>query len=137
MMRRVGMNVDYQAMDWGTVIERRAKKAPPGQGGWNMFCTRFLGIEMASPAVNSPLRCNGQQGWFGWPTSPQIEALREQWFDAPDLATRQELCAEIQMLAFEDVPYYPLGLYYNPTAFRSDLTGIVRGGPFFWNVRRV
>jgi peptide/nickel transport system substrate-binding protein len=41
------------------------------------------------------------------------------------------------MLAFEDVPYYPLGLYYNPTAFRSDLTGIVRGGPFFWNVRRV
>ena len=32
--------------------------------------------------------------------------------------------------------YYPLGLYYNPTAYRGDLSGIVNGGPFFWNVRR-
>jgi peptide/nickel transport system substrate-binding protein len=46
------------------------------------------------------------------------------------------LAAEIQGQAFEDVPYYPLGLYYNPTAYRGDLSGIVNGGPFFWNVRR-
>jgi peptide/nickel transport system substrate-binding protein len=136
MMRRVGMNVDYQAVDWGTIMQRRTSKAAPDHGGWNVFCTRFLGVEVASPAVNSSLRSNGAQAWFGWPTSPRIEALREQWFDAPDLAAQQTLAAEIQGQAFEDVPYYPLGLYYNPTAYRGDLSGIVNGGPFFWNVRR-
>ncbi len=37
MMRRVGMNVDYQAVDWGTVVQRRVSKSPPDQGGWNAF----------------------------------------------------------------------------------------------------
>jgi peptide/nickel transport system substrate-binding protein len=136
MMRRVGMNVDYQAVDWGTIMQRRTNKGSPDKGGWNAFCTRFLGSEVFSPAVNSTLRSNGAQAWFGWPSSPRIEALREQWFDAPDLAAQQTLAAEIQVQAFEDVPYYPLGLYYNPTAYRSDLSGIVNGGPFFWSVRR-
>jgi peptide/nickel transport system substrate-binding protein len=136
MMRRVGMNVDYQAVDWGTILQRRASKSPPSQGGWSAFCTRFWGSEFFSPAAHSPLRSNGAQAWFGWPSSPRIEALREQWFDAPDLAIQKTLAAEIQAQAFEDVPYYPLGLYYNPTAYRADLSGVLNGGPFFWNARR-
>ncbi len=135
-MRRVGMNVDYQAVDWGTIMQRRTSKAPPGHGGWSAFCTRFLGSEVFSPGVNSPLRSNGAQAWFGWPSSPGMEAAREQWFDAPDLATQKARAREIQAQAFEDVPYYPLGLYYNPTAFRADLAGVLNGGSFFWNVRR-
>lgn len=135
-MRRVGMNVDYQAVDWGTIMQRRTSKAPPGHGGWNAFCTRFLGSEVFSPGVHTSLRSNGEHAWFGWPSSPGIEAAREQWFDAPDLATQKTFAAQIQAQAFEDVPYYPLGLYYNPTAFRADLTGVLHGGPFFWNVRR-
>jgi peptide/nickel transport system substrate-binding protein len=136
MMRRVGMNVDYQAVDWGTILQRRASKNAPSQGGWNMFCTRFWGSECFSPAAHSPLRCNGGQAWFGWPSSPRIETLREQWFDAHDPGTQKALATEIQAQAFEDVPYYPLGLYYNPTAHRADLSGVLNGGPFFWNVRR-
>jgi peptide/nickel transport system substrate-binding protein len=135
-MRRVGMNVDYQALDWGTILQRRMSKSAPGQGGWNAFCTRFWGSECATPAAHSALRGNGAQAWPGWPSSPRIEALRERWFDAADPATQEKLAAEIQVQAFEDVPYYPLGLYYNPTAYRADLSGVVTGGPFFWNVRR-
>jgi peptide/nickel transport system substrate-binding protein len=130
------MNVDYQAMDWGTILQRRTSKNPPDHGGWNAFCTRFWGSECASPAAHSTLRCNGAQAWFGWPASPRIEALREQWLDTSDPAAQHGLAAEIQAQAFEDVPYYPLGLYYNPTAYRADLTGMVNGGPFFWNLRR-
>jgi peptide/nickel transport system substrate-binding protein len=62
--------------------------------------------------------------------------LREQWFDAPNLGAQETLAAQIEGQAFEDVPYYPLGLYYNPTAYRADLIGVVNGGPFFWNVQR-
>jgi peptide/nickel transport system substrate-binding protein len=136
MMRRVGMNVDYQAVDWGTVMQRRANKGAPAQGGWNAFVTRFVGSEMFTPGVNAGLRCNGGQAWFGWPSSSRIEELREAWFDAPNLAAQRTLAGQIQEQAFEDLPYYPLGLYYNPTAYRADLIGVLDGGPFFWNVRR-
>jgi peptide/nickel transport system substrate-binding protein len=136
VMSRVGLNVDYQAVDWGTVVQRRANKGAPAQGGWNAFVTRFVGSEMFSPGVNAGLRCNGDQAWFGWPSSSRIEELRESWFDAPNLAAQRTLAERIQEQAFEDLPYYPLGLYYNPTAYRTDLTGVLDGGPFFWNVRR-
>ena len=32
MMQKMGLNVDYQAMDWGTVVQRRASQKPGGQG---------------------------------------------------------------------------------------------------------
>jgi peptide/nickel transport system substrate-binding protein len=33
LLKRLGMNVDFAAIDWGTVVARRAQKSPPGQGG--------------------------------------------------------------------------------------------------------
>jgi peptide/nickel transport system substrate-binding protein len=39
LLRRLGMNVDYVVSDWGTLVQRRAKKEPPSQGGWSMFHT--------------------------------------------------------------------------------------------------
>jgi peptide/nickel transport system substrate-binding protein len=138
MMRKVGMNIDYQAMDFAVRVQRATLKKPPDEGGWNVFITAFSGLISASPATNLFLRGNGEQGTVGWPTSPQIEALRDQWLDASDLATQKKLAAEIQAQAFIDVPYYPLGINFNPTAFRSDLTGVLTasGTALFWNVRR-
>jgi peptide/nickel transport system substrate-binding protein len=103
-----------------------------------VFITAFSGLISASPATNLLLRGNGEKGFVGWPTSPQIEALRDQWLDASDLATQKKLATDIQAQAFIDVPYYPLGLNFAPTAFRSDLTGVITatGTPLFWNVRR-
>ena len=136
MMKRAGMEVDYQAVDWGTLVQRRASKSPPSQGGWNAFCTSLSGDDLATPATDPPLRGNGERAWLGWPTSPRIEALRDAWLDAPDLAAQKRIAPEIQAQAFEDVPYLPLGLFYSPSAYRADLTGILRGFPIFWNVRR-
>jgi hypothetical protein len=45
----------------------------------------------------------------------------------------ETLCREIQLQAFRDVPYIPLGAFFLAAAYRSDLTG---GIPFFTNVRR-
>src|SRR5439155_1158848 len=41
LMTQVGFNVDLQAMDWSTVVARRAKKDPPAQGGWNVLFTSW------------------------------------------------------------------------------------------------
>jgi peptide/nickel transport system substrate-binding protein len=136
MLKRVGVNVDYQATDWGMVVQRRSLTKPPAEGGWNLFVTGFSGLDFATPASHLPLRGNGKDAWFGWPTMPKIEELRTAWFNAPDLAAQQKIGREIQLQAFQDVPYYPLGLAQLPTAFRHDITGVLEGFPLFWNVRR-
>ncbi len=137
LLKRVGMTVEYQATDWGTVVQRRALTKPPAEGGWNLFCTGFSGLDFFTPASHLPLRGNGKNAWFGWPTMPKIDELRDAWFKAPDLATQKKIGEAIQQQAFEDVPYYPLGLSKNSTAFQKDITGVPEGFVIFWNVHRI
>ena len=136
MFKKVGLNVDYIATDWGSVVTRRANKGPVSEGGWSAFCTAWAGVDMLNPAGHISLRANGQQAWFGWPTDPKIERLRDAWFEAPDMAAQKTICTDIQQQAFESVPYIPMGQYFQPTAYRTDLQGILRGFAIFWNVRR-
>ncbi len=136
LLRRLGMNVDYQAMDWGTVVQRRVKRELPEQGGWNVAATYWSGIDTFNPAVQISLRGNGAAGWWGWPTFERMEALRDAWLEAPDLPTQQRIAREMQAHFFEVVPYWPLGMLHSPTAYRSDLSGVPRGFALFWNVRR-
>ena len=89
MMQKIGLNVDYQAMDWGTVVQRRAMKNPVDKGGWSVFHTFWSGLDQANPVGHVFLRGNGKDGMLGWPSAPKIEALRTEWIDAPDLARRR------------------------------------------------
>jgi len=136
MLTRAGFNVDYQVMDWGSVVQRRAKKDPVAQGGWSAFCTFWAGLDQANPAVSAFLRGTGQSAAIGWPTSGKIEALRDQWLDAPDTAARRQLAGDLQRQAFADLPYLPLGQYFNQTSFKPTLTGVLDGVPVFWNVKK-
>ncbi len=136
VLKNLGMEVDYQSMDWGTLVQRRASKEPPGKGGWNMFITGWSGLDMTSPIANQTLRANGAKAWFGWPNLPGVQALIEAWIDAPDLTARQRIAADLQRLALDQVPYLPTGQYFARTASRADLTGILLGQFVFWNVRR-
>ncbi|MDE2333104.1 MAG: ABC transporter substrate-binding protein [Rhodospirillales bacterium] len=138
LFKKVGLNVQYQSMDWGTLVTRRAEHKPSAQGGWNSFCTTWGGLSVANPGSSYPLRGNGKGGWFGWPVNPDIEALRSQWFDAPDLAAQQKICDQIQADAFKEVPFIPVGQWVTPTAHRSNIVDLVKSGySVFWNVRRV
>ncbi len=136
MLRKCGLTVDQQTADWGTIVQRRASKAAPDKGGWSVFFSTFTGIDMASPATSSGLRGNGLDGWFGWPDAPKLEQLRDQWFAAPDDAAQKAIGRTIQMQAFEDVPFLPLGQYFQPTVQQRSLTGTLTGLPVFWGVRR-
>lgn len=49
MLQKVGMNVDLQATDWGSVVQRRASRKPPAEGGWSVFFTSFGGIDQFTP----------------------------------------------------------------------------------------
>ena len=136
MMSRAGLNVDYQATDWGSVVARRGKKEPVEQGGWSAFCTAWAGTDHANPAGHLSLRTNGNAAWFGWPSDTTIESLRDQWFVADGVPAQAAICADIQKAAFDNVPYIPMGQYLQPTAYRDSLTGMLSGFALFWNVRR-
>ncbi|HUC70510.1 MAG TPA: ABC transporter substrate-binding protein [Stellaceae bacterium] len=137
LLRRLGINVEVQAMDWGTLLARRASKAPIDQGGWSIFLTTFPGIAILDPAVDAPLRANGADAWFGWPDDPVIEKLRDAWIAAPAEAERKTIAAKLQREAFVSVPYVPLGEYSARTAFHNDLSGVDTGPALFmWNVAK-
>ncbi len=136
MFKRLGFNQEVALSDWGTVIQRRASREPLEKGGWSVFCTGSSSFEFADPATHGPLRANGAAAWFGWPNVPELEALRDQWFDAPDEAGRKAICRDIQRVALDEVVYVPLGTYNSFTALRADLRDRVSGMALFWNLKR-
>jgi peptide/nickel transport system substrate-binding protein len=137
MLKSIGINSVYTSMDWGTLITRRANREPPERGGWNAFTTTWTGINFINPGNAPPLRGNGFGGWFGWPTDEKMEALREKWFEAASPAEEKAICEEIQLHAFETVPFLPMGHWFYPQAYRDTLSGIAKTvTPVFWGVKR-
>ncbi len=134
MLKQAGLNVDVQATDWGTLLQRLAKTDGVDAGGWSVFHTYWSGLDMLNPAVNSSLRGNGKAAGRGWPTAPKLEALRTQWLDSTTEADQKAIASAMQVQAFEDVPYIPLGQVLAPVARLATLHGMLNGFSLFWNV---
>ncbi len=136
LLKRCGFNVDVQTSDLSSAMQRRTSTAPERVASWDCFITRFGSLDLSSPATNLLLRGNGMQAWAGWPDDPAMEALRSQWFEAPDLAAQKTIAAGMQERAMQNVPYVPLGQYLRETAYRRNLTGMLTGLPLFWNIEK-
>ena len=50
LFQSIGLKVNYQAMDWGTVVTRRASQNPVDQGGWGAFITVMSPLTAANIA---------------------------------------------------------------------------------------
>jgi peptide/nickel transport system substrate-binding protein len=137
MLSKIGLNVEYVSLDWGTIVQRNQRQQPVAEGGWSMYGSMTGGLDWDNPAGNAALRGNGRAASAGWPTAPKLEAIREQWLRATGFPAQQALAAEMQRQAFIDVPTLPVGLYYQPVAYRNDLTGMMKGLVLFTGVRRV
>jgi peptide/nickel transport system substrate-binding protein len=136
MLRKMGLAVEEQAMDWGSVVRRLGSREPAARGGWSAYFSNWAGLDHIDPAGHLVLRGNGAQGFIGWPDSPALERLRDAWFDAPDLASQQAVARAMQEQAMVDVPYVPLGQFFQPMAYRRTLRGVAQPGgiPRFWDV---
>jgi peptide/nickel transport system substrate-binding protein len=136
VLTRLGIKVDYAAVDWGTVIARRAQKSPPNRGGWHMFHTLFYGVDFVDP-TNKQLRANGDKASFGWPTIPEVEAEIAAWYDAKTFDEEKQISRRLNKVAFDNAIYLPLGWYLRHFAWRKNVSGIVQGPlPFFWGVSK-
>ncbi len=136
-LTQCGMNVDYIATDWGTMLQRRNNRGPVDQGGWSLFATGWEGEDHMNPSNHYAIRGNGDDkaAWPGWCVSPKLEAYRNAWFEAPDEAAQKKICTDMQLQCMVDVPSIPVGQFQQPTAYRKTITGVLPGFATFWNVR--
>ena len=58
---KLGLNVDFEPMDWGTVISRRTSRNAVDQGGWSTFTTALDGMTINNPGSNFALRGSGRE----------------------------------------------------------------------------
>jgi peptide/nickel transport system substrate-binding protein len=137
LLQKLGMNVDYQALDWGTVGARRAKKDPPSQGGWNAFHTWHAGADCINPGPYTALDAGGDKAWFGWPRSDEVEARIQDWYAAADLDAEKQAIAAVNRASFDNVTYIPTGFFLLYQAWRKNVAGVVKAPfPVFWGVQK-
>ena len=135
VMRRMGMNVELVAMDFATMAQRRTSKEPSDKGGWSLFVTVWTGSDIVNPAVHQMLRAAGATSWFGWPTDPEMESLRDQWTNASTEDEQKKLAIALQVQAFKSLPYIPLGSLIALVAYRKNLTGVFPAPVHaYWNI---
>lgn len=72
MFRRSGINLDYQATDWGSAATRvMTNRDGLDKGGWSAWCNYIPGIIALNPATQSYVRGPGKTGTSGWPDLPK------------------------------------------------------------------
>ena len=138
MLKKIGFTVDLQLSDWGSVAARRAKKDPPGQGGWNMFHTSANGAQLTSP-MTSPstiMTCDGKN-FVGWPCDEAVEKMRDQYIKETDPKKQQELVEAMHKRLWEVIPYVPLGQFKQPFLWRKNVSGVLKANTLvFWNITK-
>ena len=96
----VGLNIDYQAVDWGTVVSRRQQVK---SGTWHAFLSTNPG-QYSTPGTHYFLPGNYHQ-------DSAMVALRNSWYDTPDLAAERQVADQIQRRFLENPSELPLGQY--------------------------
>lgn len=135
--RRAGLNMDVPAMDWATVTQRRNKKEPPEQGGWNLFVTVANALDGSSPLTNLYLASPCENGLAGWPCDQPLEDLRRAWWEESDPAGRAALLEKVSARAFDVLPYINAGQFRTLSAFRANLDGVrATTIPVFWGIEK-
>lgn len=137
-LRQAGLNVQVVPMDWSAVVQRRASKAPPDQGGWNIFITSAGGPAVGNPIALFAHAATGDKAWFGWPTDEKQEQLRDKWALAPTLDERKLIGRALQENAWNFVPHVYYGQWLQPAAHRVNIKGILPIAEMipWWNVEK-
>jgi peptide/nickel transport system substrate-binding protein len=136
LLEKGGFKVDMLAMDWQTLVSRRTKREAPAQGGWNAFLTGWGAADILDPVMMGFMNASCEKAMFGWPCDKELESLRDQFARETDLAKQKAIAEAAQRRALEVGTHIPLGIRYQPAAYRKDrLNGLLKGPvPVFWNI---
>ncbi len=136
-MRKAGVNVDLQTVDWATVTSRRTIRGP-GSNGWHIIMTTGGQVAGVNPAFSilAPARC--EKSFPGWPCDQRYEDLRSAWLKESDPGKSRALAVDIQKRGMEIGHSIPYGEYLLPAAWRDSLDGVVSVPEHvvFWGMRK-
>jgi len=141
MLRKLGVNVDLQVMDWETLTSRRPVKDPPSKNpaGWHIFHTTSNSVALADPWGHSNISTLCERAWFGWPCSPRAsKALDELGNTTAGSPEFKKLLTEYHAALMENLPYIPVGEFNSDSAWRKDRLEYTSTAPYvlFWNMVR-
>jgi peptide/nickel transport system substrate-binding protein len=138
-LRELGVNVDLQAMDWGSLISRRPIKEPPSKNpaGWHIFHSSTGSGDFTNPWGRTSISTECDKAWFGWPCSPQaIKALEELGSLTPGTDAFTKTLTEYHAALMENIVLVPLGEFFVYAAYRKDRLSNIIETPeaVFWNM---
>jgi peptide/nickel transport system substrate-binding protein len=135
--RKGGLNMDVVTTDWATLTQRRNKREPIDQGGWNIFVTVANVLDGGSPLTNLYLASPCQGGLAGWPCDQKLEDLRRSWWEERDPAKRRAILDDVHAQAYQSLPYINAGQFRTLAAYRSNVSGLrATTIPVFWGVEK-
>lgn len=136
-VRRAGFNLDVVSADYSSLAQRRLKRDPLDQGGWSLMPVVFSGYDMINPLSHYATSYSCAGTYPGWNCDPGMPPLVSVFEVATDPAQRHALATQMQLRVLDQAPEMFLGQFSPPTAFRSNLHGVIANGVHvFWNVRR-
>jgi peptide/nickel transport system substrate-binding protein len=137
LLEKAGFKVDLQAMDWQTLVSRRAKKDPPAAGGWSAFLTSWGSVDVLDPVATNFLNASCAKATFGWPCDAELERLRDAFAREADPAKQKAIADQVSERAFAYPTHIQLGQYLQPSAFRNNISGVlVASNVVFWNIEK-
>jgi peptide/nickel transport system substrate-binding protein len=137
-LEAAGFKVDLQSMDWQTLVARRAKKDAADKGGWSVFFTSWGSPDVMNPVSAAFINASCDKAAFGWPCDAEIEKLRDSFSKETDPAKQKVLAEQVSLRLSSGYPtFVPLGQFTAPTAFRTNITGILPVPELaLWNVEK-
>jgi peptide/nickel transport system substrate-binding protein len=137
-LRRIGLTVDLQAVDWATALNRRNSREPTNKGGWNILHSYNSGVGMSTPVWSVAFSGACEKGLFGWPCDQELEDLRLEWALADGVPKKQDVARRYQARAFATGHHVPLGQWSPFIAYRDTISGTLPTHDItvFWNMRK-
>ncbi len=127
-LEAVGITVDFQVVDWATLLERRAKPEE-----WDMFTTGH-GFVPDPSQISYVGQMNQYPGWW---SSESSLSLASQLLAEADFEKRKGIFEQIQTAHYTEIPAIKIGDSSN-VSFRSDKIGgwdpQIERGIKFWNL---
>jgi peptide/nickel transport system substrate-binding protein len=103
-MEAIGFKVDFPAMDWATLVQKRGDKEQ-----YDIFTTWGAYWCCFDPIVSSVYTSK----WYGWYESPRMEALKDKFIAALTAEEKQSIIDDVQHLVYEEVPFVHVGQFYS------------------------
>ena len=112
----VGLDVDVEVLEWGTLFERVTEEFDYGFAAWGAGLGIYPGTLMPYLFHSSNTDSSNLTGYV----NEDLDPLLNEQLEAANVEERVDLLHEIQSVINEDVPMHPIVQMPNLVAFNSD-----------------